>query len=72
MEEEEPRSESEDSNDSWTTPEEFSSDFILSLAIKTRVPVVQNKKNGQGGWSVNIPTISNDKLQSFHRNFVIL
>jgi len=50
MDEEEPRSDSEDSNDSWTTPEEFSSDFILSLAIKTRVNVSQNKnKNGQPG-----------------------
>lgn len=50
MEEEEARSDSEDSNDSWTTPEEFSSDFILQLAIKTRMPVAQSKKNGQNGW----------------------
>lgn len=50
MEDEDARSESEDSNDSWTTPEEFSAEFILSLAIKSRVPVVNNKKNGSGGW----------------------
>ncbi|KAK6631656.1 hypothetical protein RUM44_006185 [Polyplax serrata] len=50
MEDEDARSESEDSNDSWTTPEEFSAEFILSLAIKSRVPVVNNKKNNAVGW----------------------
>lgn len=50
MEDEDARSESEDSNDSWTTPEEFSAEFILSLAIKSRVPVVNNKKNSTVGW----------------------